>query len=150
MYKRQLAEDSQPLEAGSLDIINTRNSSGLALLEFDLPITDWNGPQGLRIANEADEIQGAEVVNVDEGLVSVQVVTEIQALSRLSWTWSYTSDGTTNPQGSLTLEDVPEETALRPAFVDVQGKRSEATVISTIIDVYVDDGADDGLSLIHI
>jgi len=123
----ELAEALHPVPAGTLDILNLRDASGPALLEFDLPIGDWGGPEGLRIANESDEPQPVEIAAVNEDIVSVQVVATVEAQQRLTWTWSYTAGASHNPMGTLADADAPDASALHPAFVDWKGTRSEAT-----------------------
>ena len=126
---RLLAESHAPVPAQTIEIVNTRDAAGPALLEFVLPIADWDGPGGLRIANAKGDVQPVEVIGQEGEEVSVQLVAEVLPLQREQWSWSYTAGAEINPSGSLGSDDAPDEPLLRPAFIDWKGSRATSTLL---------------------
>lgn len=126
-----LAEDLHPVGAGKLELINTRNAAGPAMMEFELTLPDWKDDAGLRIRNEDGDLVSTELVDTDGTTITVRVVADVAAYESQTWTWSYSPDESVNPAGTLSVDDAPELAELRPAFVDVLGVRSTGALAET-------------------
>ena len=109
--------------AGQLELINTRNAAGPAMVEFELTLSDWKDDAGLGIRNENGDLVAAEVVNVVGTTITVRVVAEMAAYETQTWTWSYTADESVN-RGRVACDRCAGACGVTSCFCGCEGVRS--------------------------
>ena len=128
------ALENWPVDAGSIQVVNPRPSSGMTLLEFDiiLPPETWTADRVLTIVDETDQLIPLEwsLQNSTSSFDSlrVQLVANVAPESISTWRWLY-RDG--NAQ-STTQPPTPTVRSLRPPLLGCDAIETEGTLTETI------------------
>ncbi len=137
----QTAAQGNPVDPGVIQVINTRDASGAALVEFQLriPTANWAGMNGLHVYDEqGDELPIVESLfeKTDERTTfQVALVVELEPWEQRALTWTY--DTETDPLiGGATVDDL-EDPPWALAFTECAGERSDA-VVGEVGDPFVD------------
>ncbi len=123
------AAAAQPVEGGTISVLNTRDVSGMALLEFELrvPADRWDGADGVHLYDEDGQelLAAVSVAAKNEERVSHRVTTvlRLESLEERVLSWNY--DPETMPVGGAANADDLLELPWAAPFTECDGVLSE-------------------------
>ncbi len=127
------AEALEPVAAGSIELVHARSSAGSALVEIPVEVAaaDYDGPDGLVIAEDGSELPLCVDV-VDPGgdpvTLMASVVLSFAAGEHKELTWSYDLAVPYAATGGIAAGDLDATLPLALPFTECDGVRSDATL----------------------
>ncbi len=124
------AAASQPVDGGDILVMNTRDVSGMALVEFELrvPADRWDGADGIHLYDEDGQelLAAVSIVAKSEERIShrVSTVLRLEALEKRVLSWRY--DPETMPRGGAANADDLLEIPWATPFTECDGVLSDA------------------------